>query len=57
MLNVPTFGIIAITGPMPNNGRGSSNGCADAVNCAVEVDDEDPPNRLESELTDFQCRG
>jgi len=37
MLSVPTFGIIAITGLMPNNGRGSSNGCADAANCSVAV--------------------
>ena len=57
MVGVPTFGIIAITDFMPNNGRGSSNGCADTANCSVEVDDEDPPNRLESELTDFQCLG
>jgi len=35
MLGVPTFGIIAFSGLMLNNGRGSFNGCADAVNCSI----------------------
>ena len=53
MPGVPTFGIIAFSGLMLNNGRGSFNGCADAVNCSIaEVsDDENPPDRPKSELT------
>jgi hypothetical protein len=37
MLGVPTFGIIAFIAFVPNNGRGSSNGCADAANCLDKV--------------------